>query len=765
MLSPTLLIATILATADTLHPPKIPESTAQIKVDGALDEPVWANAASTSEFMVVVPDTQNKPTFPTLAKVFYTEDGIYVGIWSEQPQEQQVERLSPHDTWLEGDFVQVGVDPTGTGRYGYMFGIFLGGSAADGTMLPERRYNWNWDGPWRRATKSMPNGWSAEAFLPWSMFAMPHTEGKERRVGLYFSRWVAVLNERWAWPSLPQTRPQFLSAFHPAVVEEVEPRANVAGYPYIAPSYDLVGEKPKFRAGLDAFWNPSAQTRLSATVLPDFGQVDSDELVVNLTAFETLFPEKRPFFTEGQDIFQTGRVSMVHTRRIGAPPVAPASSDGAQIEGLDKAAEILAAAKIVGQAGNVQYGLLGAGEANEEYVLRNGEEVTQAELTGRRFGAGRILFEGEGKGYRAIGLLGTWVKTPLATAAVGAADWHLHTEDGKWQMDGQGIFSWRADQGGYGGWLENTLTPSKGDVHTLALEHYGKDLLLNDFGFLRRNNLSRFEYRYVRTRALGGRLKEITTEVLTGHGWNSDQQYVDTLFQASQGLTFSGNTTVNARLGYRLPYWDDRSSRGNGAFRVEDRLQARLEAWTDKSKLWILGVILEGRGEDLGGFSRSAKLSVRVSPSQYFTLESNLTLEKLDKWLVWQRERTFATYDGLQITPRLDLSALISPRQQFKLSAQWLGLRADPLQVWEIGDDGRLFDPMDGSSAAKLSSGTFALQVRYRYEFAPLSDLFLVYSRGGTSLLDSSYNVLARESFRHPNASLFMMKIRYRFDI
>ncbi|WNG20890.1 DUF5916 domain-containing protein [Cystobacter fuscus] len=765
MLLSHILIASLVGASGALPLPRISEDSARIQIDGELNEPAWADATTLSDFVVVIPNSGNKPTYPTLAKVFYSEKGIYVGVWAEQPLEQQVQRLSPHDLWLEGDLIQIGIDPTGTGRYGYIFGIFLGGSAADSTLLPERRYNWNWDGPWRRATKSRPDGWSAEALLPWSMFALPQGVEKQRRIGLYFARWVAALNERWTWPAIPAANPQFLSAFQPMVVEDVEPRPNITLYPYASPNLDQTGMKPGFRAGLDAFWNPTAQTRLSATILPDFGQVDADELVVNLSAFETFFPEKRPFFTEGQDIFQTGRVNVVHTRRIGNAPERPAVSSGTRIEGLPGASEILAATKLVGQTGNVQYGVMGAAESDANYKLLTDDSVTNARLKGRKFGTGRVLLEGEGGGYRALGLLGTVVQTPRTTAWVGSMDGHFHTANGMWQTDGQGLFSLRSGEGAYGAWVENTLTPSPGDTHELALEHYGDKLQLNDFGYLRRNDLSRVEYTYTRTRPLDGLLKEMRTEFLTNHGWNTDRQLVDTLFQLTQDLTFRGNTFITAQLGYEPRHWDDRNSRGNGAFRVADRLEARVEAWSDKSKPWILGVIAEGRGEDLGGFSQLASLVVRLSPSEYFSMETNVTVERLSGWLIWQKARTFATYEGLQITPRIDLTALLSPRQQLKLSMQWLGLRARPTSNWEIDDTGDLFQTLTSAPSADISQGTFALQLRYRYEFAPLSDLFLVYARGGDSSAEGSYGALARESFRYPTVSQFMMKVRYRFDL
>ena len=759
----TILVASSIAAA--FQPPRLTEDTAGIQIDGALDEPAWALASTVSELAVVVPDSPAQPLHPTLVRVLYTEDGLYIGVWAEQPRQQQVARLSPHDVWLEGDFIQIGIDPTGTGRYGYIFGIFLGGSAADATLLPERRFNWQWDGPWRRATKSLPDGWSAEAFLPWSMFAMPRSPGKERRIGLYVARWVAALGQRWSWPALPQAHPRFLSAFHPMIVEDIEPRAQITAYPYLAPAYDLVAKEADMRAGLDAFWRPTAQTHVAATILPDFGQVDADELAMNLTAFETFFPEKRSFFLEGQDIFQTGRVNLVHTRRIGAAPVAPTPAAGTRIEGLAKAAEILAAAKLVGQSGSVRYGVMGASEADDEYVLRTGDQVTAAEVAGRDFAAGRILLESKGQGYRAIGVLGTMARTPMATAAVGAVDGRFHTADGRWQLDGQGIFGVRADRSNYGAWLESTMMPTRGDVHSLVIERYGRGLPVNDLGYLQRDDLSWVEYRYARTRAASGMLEEYRTEAQIEHGWNLGGQLVDSSFQLSQWATLRGNATAKAWVGYGLPRWDDRNSRGNGAFRVEDSFVAGVEAWSDKSKRWILGAAVEGHSESLGGFSRALRLVFRMSPSEHFNAEANVKVEQLDGWLVWQAGRTFTTYDGIQITSRINMNALFSPRQQVALSAQWLGLRAAPAAVWEIGEDGHLLASTARHRPMQLARATLVLQLRYRYQLAPLSDIFVVFSRSGDAMGASSYRGLARGSLEHPGASLLMMKIRYRFDM
>src|SRR4030095_10295925 len=221
----------------------------------------------------------------------------------EQPHATHVKRLSGRDGMtVNCDTVGFTLDTSGDGRYGYWFEVALGDSVSDGTLLPERQYSNNWDGPWRGASHEHDDGWSAEFFIPWSVVAMPHT-GSVRHIGLYMSRKVAQLDERWAWPPLPFTQPKFISVLQPLELTGVAPRQQYNVYPSAGISRHGIDNTTTYRLGADLFWRPSTNSQFTATLNPDFGIAESDDIVVNLTATETFFPEKRLFFLEGQEIF------------------------------------------------------------------------------------------------------------------------------------------------------------------------------------------------------------------------------------------------------------------------------------------------------------------------------------------------------------------------------------------------------------------------------------------------------------------------------
>ncbi len=285
-------------------------------------------------------------------------------------------RLSSRDQEINRDGTWFYLDTSGQGLYGLFFAVNLGGTLVDGTLLPERQMSTLWDGPWDGCAAETDYGYSTEMFLPWSMMSMPEVSGI-RRMGFSVSRQVAYRDERWSWPALPTSKPRFMSALQPMELEDVRPHRQLALYPFAAATMNNIREETEHRIGADIFWRPSSNLQLTATLNPDFGTVESDDVVVNLTAFETFFPEKRLFFLEGNEIFVTSPrsagtgikgstgsrqvpnifslqpMTMVNTRRIGGAPREPDIPAGVTIPDveLSKPTELAGAAKITGQSG------------------------------------------------------------------------------------------------------------------------------------------------------------------------------------------------------------------------------------------------------------------------------------------------------------------------------------------------------------------------------------------------------------------------------
>ncbi|MCZ6617885.1 MAG: DUF5916 domain-containing protein, partial [Gammaproteobacteria bacterium] len=421
--------------------PGFEEDDFEFVLDGELNEPIWGQVAGYDEMRVLEPDTLEVPRHKTIVRYFYTATALYVSMVAEQPPDTLIERLSSRDDYFLRDGMSITLDTSGTGLYGYWFSVNLGNALADGKVAPERQYSKEWDGPWDAATARTDDGWSAEMVLPWSMMAMPSAQGA-REIGLYVSRLVGYVDERYGFPALPPTGARFMSALQTMELEAVKPRRQLDFYPYASATYDAASqgaaaEGGEGKVGVDVFWRPSTNLQMSATLNPDFGAVESDDVVINLTSTETFFPEKRLFFLEGNEIFATTPrsrparlggntagsrrttqlfspqpVQIVNTRRIGggADVSIPASVSIPGFE-LSKPTDLLGAIKGTGQVGRIRYGLMGAFEDDVELTgTENGEEV-RVDAEGRDFGVLRFLYENTGEGRRSVGYIATQART------------------------------------------------------------------------------------------------------------------------------------------------------------------------------------------------------------------------------------------------------------------------------------------------------------------------------------------------------------------
>ena len=146
---------------------------------------------------------------------------------------------------LNRDNINLTLDTSGDGRYGFWFGINLGDSLMDGTVLAEYRFSNEWDGPWRGASVETNTSWSAEFFIPWSAVSMPNAK-EVRNMGIYVSRKVAYLDKRWGWPALPSTKPKFLSVLQPVELRGINPRQQYNIYPFASVTQDEIDNETRY---------------------------------------------------------------------------------------------------------------------------------------------------------------------------------------------------------------------------------------------------------------------------------------------------------------------------------------------------------------------------------------------------------------------------------------------------------------------------------------------------------------------------------------
>jgi hypothetical protein len=328
-----------------------------IHLDGRLNEPAWADAPVFSDFVQSFPDEDAAPTERTELRVLYDDDNIYVGVKCFDSHPNEILRnLGRRDSPPASDSVGIGIDSAHDHRTAYVFQVNASGVLSDGLFFDGTNYTADWDAVWDARVQSLPDGWSAEFVIP--LHILRFTEAPKMTWGFAVRREVAHKHETDDSVLLPRSSNQFVQRFgHLTGLVDLKPRRDVELTPYISaranvrPQYSPPDQyhayshprliDPMADLGLDVKAQLASNLNLNATINPDFGQVEADQILLNLTTYEPFFPEKRPFFLEGMDLFQpvgaTNTQQLFYSRRIGLnqPIIGAAKMTGSIVPGLE----------------------------------------------------------------------------------------------------------------------------------------------------------------------------------------------------------------------------------------------------------------------------------------------------------------------------------------------------------------------------------------------------------------------------------------------
>lgn len=748
---------------------------AGIRIDGRLDEEAWQHAMAIRRLKVTEPDTLTTPIYATEVRLFYTERGVYVSFNMEQPAGTLVRRLSSRDNRdVKRDYVSFTLDTSGAARYAYWMTLALGDTQMDGTALPERQFSSNWDGAWWGATTETEQGWAAEFFVPWSQMSMPRQDPDgTRRIGFYSARLVAHLNERWAWPALPRSQPMFMSAFQPLEIRNVNPKQQWSLFPYASGTADLEAEHTRVKAGLDLFWRPATNTQLTGTLNPDFGTVEADEVIVNLSAFETFFPEKRLFFLEGREVFETSPRSrsfdpiiLLNTRRIGGSPRLLDSDSDADVPSQESGqpTELYGAGKITGQSGGFRYGVLAAFEQDTNVTTTEGGRIV---APARDFAVGRLLYENNDSGaYRALGLMSTLTTHPDEDALAAGLDYHYLSQAGIWKVDGQFLYSDLDLTGnGAGGFVDVEYAPRQGMVYKLEYTYLDRGLDLNDAGFLRRNDKTGGRIGTEWIKSGFSKFRDLRVETFLRYEENLDGYAIRSGIGGQGDITLNNLHNIDFGLFYFPARYDDRNSFGNGTYRIEARPAFSLSYKTDRSKPLSAFAFSKWEGDGVDGQKLEGGLGFSWRPVDRLNFELSTSYEVREGWLLHQEDRNMTAFDAEEWQPELKMDLFLSARQELRLKLQWVGIKAFEDRFYRIPDTpGDLIEvakPEAEPDDFTVSSMNF--QIRYRWQIAPLSDLFLVYTRSGyDDTVGARFPELLENAWEDPIGEQLVLKVRYR---
>ncbi len=720
-----------------------------VEIDGLIGVDEWQAAKHITDFRKVQPLNGQPGTLATEAWLLATPEGLAVAIRNAQPPSvprtlQRVQR----DFEDQVDRVNVMVDFDGDGRTGYVFRISCTGAIYDGIVTNETSFNKDWDGNWRHAVLQDESGWTVEILIPWHIAPMREA-GDTRNLKFYVDRVLGSTGERVAWPLASFERPKFLSDFAPIAVTNYS-QSLFAFTPYTSGLYDNVRGAGDFDAGFDLFWKPNGQTQLTATVNPDFGQVESDDLVVNFDATETFVSDKRPFFTENQGLFEYTTPSdfsqLLYTRRIGAP-----ADDG------DGAGDITAALKLNGSVGATKYGVFAADEAEE---------------VGRSFGAARVVRDFSKQN---LGLMATFVDRPwldrTATVAGVDHDWRPST---RWSVRTR-VFGSDVEEAGVatsdvGATVWADYEMDRGWRQQVIAMHFGNELEINDAGYLARNSTNYLHWQ------LNRRFTELPKESRyaskdwrwrASTNYNNHGELLNHQFRMSRESRLRNGSYEYAQINVNSAGVNDLLTRGNGVLRLPPNFNSYFEYDRPRKGRWGFHTEAELYGGGLEGNRRLA-YSVLLEPTLFVSDALNFTLgffgSRTPAWLVWQQSNLIGSFDGREFNLDASLNWLPGNRHELRVKLQAIAINARLNQAYRVAADGDAVESLE--PVADFNVRNLGFQIRYRYELGPLSYLYVVYGRGGFDQEDTAANSgrLLRDSFGLRDDEQLLVKLSYRFE-
>lgn len=752
-------------------------------IDGYLMDEVWSTAIPITDFLQLEPDNLAPVTEATEGRILYDNDNIYVAVRAYDTEPDKiVARLARRDAWMEAaessaDWVGVMFDSRNDDRTAFVFAVNAAGVKIDTYIYNDESFDLSWDGVWDVGVQLDGEGWSAEFELPFSLFRF--NTGENRNWGFAIDRGIQRKQEFQQWPGKKRGVEGMVSRF--GILKGIDgvPAPNqMEVLPYVLGGYEADSNNPLTRnLGLDVEYGLGSNTSLNLTFNPDFGQVEADPSVLNLTAFETFYEEKRPFFVEGGAFFKN-RIQQFHSRRIGKEPGYFYPDEGSIVESPETTT-ILAAAKITGKTSSgLGFGLIESVTDEEygvwEYMDSDSNTVTDYFLLEpyTNYLVGRM----EKPVFNSVSTVGIMVtdvrRNGGSSANTSGFNWDMSFLDNKLDLTGQILMSKANGERGHAGrFFLGYDDPVWWEVGS-AVSWYEDSFDLNDLGFLDRSGVWNYMI-----------FGEIRKQDPWGPFLRNDLESYFFYKARTDGLSLPANLGWEQRnvtksywafgFGgqYNIPSYDDADVFKGSPWEIASQKGWALWGWlrSDGRKPAIIQCSYGFGRDELGGSDFVASANITIKPTDFL----DITLNGMRSYMDTRREYINTIYeaDSMNVVYsnstqlvddiKLRINWTFTPDVSFEMFLQPFSANIDYFDFKRLTAPKTLiFEeyPYSGNPDFKLDNkvGTFV----FRWEYSLGSTLFVVYN-----LNESGYFSSEADTWHISSSDALFIKFNYWFQI
>ena len=740
-----------------------------IKVDGILDEPEWENAFSINEFYQTSPFNLKKSKDETVAYIFSNKDGIYVGFINKQSNTSMLSKKTLRDEMTSlSDKNSVNIDFDGDGNKAYILAINLGDSYFDAIKIKTGDFKTDWDGDWIAKTKRYDGYWVSEFYFPWNLVLMNQPKGNKRKIKYSVARYRAKEQIWVASSGSTASRPDFFEKLDSLEIANYT-KSRLNFFPYVSSNQNSITKFNDNKIGAEIFYNSGTGTQINTTFNPDFGQAESDDVVINFSAQETFYSEKRAFFNENQSLFNINnydRYSVMNTRRIGSAPSYDCEEENDSVECEDvkkNYSDIDYAIRYTQKKGKTELGFFTAQEHDESFSI------------GRNFYAIRSRTD---FGNKTLGYMMTHVDDDFnnSTATVNVID-YVSVKSDQLTYFTDLLFSEKNDDSKFGYRSQFNFQPSNFSFISGSVLYFDKDFQLNDFGYLRRA-----DWIHV---GLGGGSKKIDFQENSaidqfefGFDLNYDSDTVGNSnplrFDNKNAIIFKDTSKLKFEFGIKTSGKNTTITRKNPDFpfvKIKKKKNITLDFEAINYKFWTYDWRISfEQGDkynswDSNGYKREFyKIAGSYFPNDNLKINLQYRVRKENEWLIWSEDNKFGLYDSQQDTVSVGLNWFGGNKHEVRLKSQFVALQADNPRSLVSDKQGYLYD--SNESLKPFTQGVVSFQIRYKYEIAPLSYIYLVYSKGGSNFEEDenySKSEIFNQPWNNPSDEVYSIKFRLKY--